>query len=207
MTVNSNKSPSSVRIIGGAWRSRRLQVLDTPGLRPTPDRVRETLFNWLQFSLVGARCLDLFAGTGILALEALSRGAAQATALELDPRAAALLRQQGQLLCADNFAVNRLPFIEEPFIVEQCDAITWLERKTPAPPYDLVFLDPPYASRLQVPCCELLHRRGWLAPGARIYLEAAEPLNTLALPSGWRLTRHKRAGEVYYGLCERGAQA
>jgi 16S rRNA (guanine966-N2)-methyltransferase len=190
MTVSSNKANGSVRIIGGTWRSRQLQVLDAPGLRPTPDRVRETLFNWLQFSLAGARCLDLFAGTGILGLEALSRGAAQVTALELDPRAAALLRKQGQLLQAENF------------VVEQRDAVAWLERETPTTPYDLVFLDPPYASRLQAPCCELLQVRGWLAPGARVYVEAAEPLETLPLPAGWQLTRHKRAGEVYYGLCE-----
>jgi 16S rRNA (guanine966-N2)-methyltransferase len=189
MTASSNKANGIVRIIGGNWRSRQLQVLDVPGLRPTPDRVRETLFNWLQFSITGARCLDLFAGTGILGLEALSRGAAQVTALELDPRAAAMLRKQGQLLQAENF------------VVEQRDAVAWLERETPTP-YDIVFLDPPYASRLQGPCCELLQVRGWLAPGARIYLEAAEPLDTLPLPPGWQLTRHKRAGEVHYGLCE-----
>jgi 16S rRNA (guanine966-N2)-methyltransferase len=192
MTINSNKPSGSVRIIGGTWRSRQLPVLDVPGLRPTPDRVRETLFNWLQFSLAGARCLDLFAGTGILGLEALSRGAARVTALEIDPRITMLLRKQGQLLQAENF------------MVQQRDAVAWLEHETPTA-YDLVFLDPPYASHLQTRCCEHLQARGWLAPGARVYLEAAEPLYTLRLPERWSLTRHKRAGDMYYGLCETGA--
>lgn len=189
MISHSNKPAGNVRIIGGTWRSRQLKVLDAPGLRPTPDRVRETLFNWLQFSIVGTRVLDLFAGTGILGLEALSRGAAAVTALELDPRAAGQLRKHAQELKADQFRV------------EQRDAIAWLERETPTP-YDLVFIDPPYASRLQAPCCALLQTRGWLTPGAKIYLEAAEPLDALPLPGNWELVRHKRAGEVYYGLCE-----
>ncbi|MDR2214150.1 MAG: 16S rRNA (guanine(966)-N(2))-methyltransferase RsmD [Pseudomonadales bacterium] len=190
MNSNSNKTPGSVRIIGGAWRSRQVPVCAAPGLRPTPDRVRETLFNWLQFALPGARCLDLFAGTGILGLEALSRGAAQLTALEIDARAAATLRQQAQALGAANFTLV------------QDDARAWLGRETPAQPYDIVFLDPPYASSLLLPCCELLHTRPWLAPGARVYLEAAQPLDALPLPATWRLSRHKRAGEVFYGLCE-----
>ena len=190
MTVNSNKGPGVVRIIGGQWRSRTIAVAEAPGLRPTPDRVRETLFNWLQFSLAGARCLDLFAGTGILGLEALSRGAASVTALETDAAAAALLRRNAAMLHADTLRVL------------QEDALQRLARGPGEVRYDLVFIDPPFATALQQRSCELLHTHDWLTPGARVYLEAAQPLDTLTLPPGWTLTRHKRAGEVHYGLCE-----
>jgi 16S rRNA (guanine966-N2)-methyltransferase len=190
MTMNSSKPPGAIRIIGGEWRSRQLRVPAVQDLRPTPDRVRETLFNWLQFALAGARCLDLFAGTGILGLEALSRGAAAVTAVELDPAATTQLRRHGAMLGA------------AALDVQQRDAMAWLEQGPAGAAYDLVFLDPPYASRLQERCCALLQERGWLAPGARVYLEAAESLDAIALPASWRLVRSKRAGDVHYGLCE-----
>jgi len=190
MTVNSSKAPGAIRIIGGQWRSRTVAVADAPGLRPTPDRVRETLFNWLQFSLAGARCLDLFAGSGILGLEALSRGAAAVTALECDAGAAALLRRNAATLHADALQVL------------QQDALHWLAQGPGTAPYDIAFIDPPFAAQLQQRSCALLHAQQWLAPGARVYLEAAQPLDGLPLPPGWALVRHKRAGEVHYGLCE-----
>jgi 16S rRNA (guanine966-N2)-methyltransferase len=187
----SNASPNRnrVRIIGGDWRSRLLTFIDLPELRPTPDRVRETLFNWLQFSIVGARCLDLFAGSGALGFEALSRGATAVTALETHPAAVAALRDNAQLLGA------------KALTLVQKDALLWLAQPA-TQQFSLVFLDPPFAAGLHAPCCELLQQQGWLAPGAQVYLEAGEDLQTLALPPGWALTRHKRAGEVHYGLCE-----
>ncbi len=176
-----------VRIIGGEWRSRVLQFPDAPGLRPTPDRVRETLFNWLQFSVVGTRCLDLFAGSGALGFEALSRGAAAVTALETDTAAAAALRQNATLLGTDKLQVI------------QQDAVRWLSQPAPHQ-FDLVLVDPPFAANLHQRCFELLHEHGWLAKNARVYLEAGQALASMPMPTGWQLERHKQAGDVHYGL-------
>lgn len=184
-TANRNR----VRIIGGDWRSRVLNFVDLPELRPTPDRVRETLFNWLQFSIVGTRCLDLFAGSGALGFEALSRGAATVTALETHATAIAALRDNASAL-----GTSALTIIPQ-------DALRWLAQPA-TQQFDLVFLDPPFAAGLHAQCCELLQRQRWLAPGAQVYIEAGEDLQTLPLPKGWQLTRDKRAGEVHYGLCE-----
>lgn len=182
-TPNRNR----VRLIGGQWRSRVLQFPDAPDLRPTPDRVRETLFNWLQPVINGARCLDLFAGSGALGLEALSRGADAVVALETNTAAANALRQNAKLLQADKLQ-----------LVQQ-DALRWLDQPA-SQKFDVVFLDPPFAANLHERCCSLLQQHGWLAPHALIYLEAGSPLATLALPSGWQLGKHKQAGEVFYGL-------
>ena len=176
-----------VRIIGGDWRSRVLQFPDAPDLRPTPDRVRETLFNWLQFSTVGAHCLDLFAGSGALGYEALSRGASSVTALETHTQAASNLRQNARLLGTDKLNV-----------VQQ-DALRWLDQPA-SQKFSVVFLDPPFSANLHQCCCELLQQHGWLAPNASIYLESGESLALLKLPTGWQLDRHKRAGDVHYGL-------
>jgi 16S rRNA (guanine966-N2)-methyltransferase len=187
MTVNSRKNPNRVRIIGGQWRSRVLQFPETPGLRPTGDRVRETLFNWLQFQITGARCLDLFAGSGVLGFEAISRGAAQVTSLETDNKAAAAIRANCHLLGTD-----KLNLVQTP-------APDWLQHANPAR-HDIVFLDPPFAAGLHESCCTLLDKRGWLAPGALVYIEAAQAPSTFTLPATWTLLREKRAGEVYYSL-------
>lgn len=178
-----------VRIIGGDWRSRVLQFPDAPGLRPTPDRVRETLFNWLQLRIHGAHCLDLFAGSGALGFEALSRGAASATALESAAVVAAALRHNAGLLGSD-----RLQIVQQ-------DALRWLD-KPATQQFDIVFVDPPFADNSHARCCELLQQHGWLAPGALVYLEAGSSLLALALPPAWQLTRHKQAGDVHYGLAE-----
>lgn len=160
--------PGAVRIIAGRWRGRRLPVADLPGLRPTPDRVRETLFNWLAPTLEGSRCLDLFAGTGALGLEAASRGAAQVCLVERDARALAVLRADVELLGAD-----------DTVRVVAADALEWL-RSPPSAPFDLVFLDPPYDAGLLAPALAALLAGGWLAPSAWLYLEwprgAASPL-------------------------------
>lgn len=188
MNARSRKSGNRVRIIGGDWRSRVLEFPDLPDLRPTPDRVRETLFNWLQYAVPGARCLDLFAGSGVLGFEALSRGAASVLAFDTQAGAVRALRDNAARLGARGYSVTH------------GSGIDWLEHGTPEA-FDLVFLDPPFAAALHARACQVLEARQWLRPGARIYIEAPGPLAGLGLPPGWQVLREKRAGEVYYGLC------
>jgi 16S rRNA (guanine966-N2)-methyltransferase len=176
----------SLRIVGGQWRGRRLPIADLPGLRPTPDRVRETLFNWLMPILPGARCLDLFAGTGALGLEALSRGAGEAVLVERSEMAA---RQIG---------ANLLALGAEHAELAQSDALDWLEGSARA--FDIVFLDPPFATEMLAPACERLAQRGWLAPSARVYLECSAKTEFPSLPHGWDLLRERTAGAVRFGL-------
>jgi 16S rRNA (guanine966-N2)-methyltransferase len=188
------KKPSNVsarnrlRIIGGDWRSRVLQFADVPEIRPTPDRIRETLFNWLQFDITGARCLDLFAGSGALGFEALSRGAAQVTGFEQNHMAAKAIRANCRTLDTQKFDLI------------EGSALDRLQHSSTPSPYDIVFVDPPFASELYEPCFAQLQARGWLAPAAVVYVEAAQGLGNFAVPAGWELQREKRAGEVYYGL-------
>lgn len=179
-----------LRIIGGQWRSRRLNFLEAEGLRPTPDRVRETLFNWLNAYVAGARVLDPFAGSGALCLEALSRGASQALALELNPQTLAALRQHLVTLACTN----------AQFV--QADALSYLAKPAPQT-FDLVFLDPPFRAQLLEPTCALLEAHGWLAPHAWIYTESEEQPSALKLPQHWRLHREKQAGQVHYSLWQR----
>ncbi|PAU56729.1 16S rRNA (guanine(966)-N(2))-methyltransferase RsmD [Pseudomonas sp. PIC25] len=181
-----------LRIIGGEWRSRRFAFPDAPGLRPTPDRVRETLFNWLAPYIQGARVLDPFAGSGALYLEALSRGASLALALDLNAEAIASLRRHLDTL---NCSAGQLL---------QSDALRYLDSQTPTP-FDLVFLDPPFNQNLLAPTCTLLEERGWLAKDAWIYTESETQPSSLGLPANWRLHREKKAGQVYYALWQRGS--
>jgi 16S rRNA (guanine966-N2)-methyltransferase len=180
---------NQLRIIGGEWRGRKLAFADAEGLRPTGDRIRETLFNWLAPYLPGARCLDLFAGSGALGLEAASRGAARVVMLDTAPAVVRLLREHGATLRASGVEVL------------QADALQYLGG--PAEPYDIVFLDPPFRQGLLQPCCERLATHGWLAPRAWIYLEAERELGEPALPEGWTLHRSNAAGEVGYYLATR----
>jgi len=177
---------NTVRIIGGLWRSRIVEFPDAAGLRPTPDRVRETLFNWLGRDLTGLSCLDLFAGSGALGLEALSRGAARVTFVERDAAAVRELRARLAEWRASGGAVV------------QADALRFLAG--PAEPFDVVFLDPPFASDLLPEAAGVLARRGWLARGALIYVECAAGAGLAPLPESWQLGKAKRAGEVGYYL-------
>lgn len=166
-----------VRIVGGVWRSRLLRFPVTVGLRPTADRIRETLFNWLGQTLDGLACLDLFAGSGALGFEAASRGARAVTLVERDPRVAHALTESARLLGARQVEVL------------QTDALAFLDRDGRR--FDLVFLDPPYRSLL-LP--QLLARLPpHLAPGARVYLEAAE---LPEIPSDYNILRRGRAGQA-----------
>lgn len=179
---------SGLRIIGGRLRGRHLPVPDRAGLRPTPDRVRETLFNWLQPTIVGRRCLDLFAGSGALGLEAHSRGASEVVLVERSRDLTKRLRA-----IADNWGLDGIR-------IEQADALKWLER--PAEAFDIVFLDPPFALGLLGPSCTRLARGGWLSSGAYVYLEAGSHADLPPLPAGWNLLRQRQAGEVCYALAE-----
>jgi 16S rRNA (guanine966-N2)-methyltransferase len=181
----------TLRIIGGSWRGRRLRFPASPQIRPTPDRVRETLFNWLSLRVPGARCLDLFAGSGALGLEALSRGAAHVTFVERDAAA------------AREIAARLAEWGAPAASVEHADAGTFL--RAPAAPFDIVFLDPPFASQLLASTAARLEQGGWLTEGALVYLEcpaSAPP----SVPPVWTALRAKRAGEVGYHLYSRAAR-
>lgn len=181
--------PGRLRIIGGRWRGRRLEVPESEGLRPTPDRVRETLFNWLQPYIAGAQCLDLFAGTGALCLEALSRGAARVVMVEQAPAVAERLRRHVETLQARNAEVVR------------ADAVEFLQQAPQA--FDIVFLDPPFRSDLIARCAGLVETRGWIKPGGLIYIEAPSRVGTLPIPATWELLRSKSAGQVGYHLARK----
>ena len=184
---------NSVRIIGGYWRSRILRFPDTPGLRPTPDRVRETVFNWLGQDLSGKRCLDLFSGSGVLGFEAASRGAHQVVMVERDRRAAQILQTNAHLLGAT-------PAAAAPVEVVHADALEFLGRERRD--YDVMFVDPPYAlwQTSGAALGDLLPRiRPRLASAAVVYLEAAA---FPPLPEGWQTLKQDRAGAVHYQLIE-----
>jgi len=182
-----------VRIIGGQWRSRQIRFPDFPGLRPTGDRLRETLFNWLAPDLEGSTCLDAFAGSGALGLEALSRGARRCLLLENHPSTLASLRANIRLLRAG--AASVLP----------ADSPAWLATKKG--PYsdwqfDIVFLDPPFASAVLEQTCEVLETNDWLAVNAQIYVETAAGRQA-AVPASWSLLRQKLTGDVCARLYRR----
>ena len=176
-------SRNRVRIIGGQWRSRVIRFPPAAELRPTPDRVRETLFNWLGQRLDGLACLDLFAGSGALGFEALSRGAARVVMVESDRTVVAALRESAKLLGAEGAEIVA------------SEAMAYLERS--AQQFDIVFLDPPFASDLAAKA--MAHLAPRLRAGARVYVESAEALK---LPVPWKALREDRAGAVRYGLYE-----
>lgn len=193
-TVKRAPSPSAgrIRIIGGKWRGRKLLVPDSPGLRPTTDRVRETLFNWLAPMIQGARCLDCFAGSGALGLEALSRYADEAVLLEADHRVARQLSSNLTLLQAGNGQVINT------------NSLQWLVQ--PGQAFNLVFLDPPFRTGLLAETITLLEQYNWLADDAWIYVEAEAETTAADVPVSWQLHREKIAGQVAYRLYTRNKQ-
>jgi 16S rRNA (guanine966-N2)-methyltransferase len=182
--------PGRLRIVAGNWRSRLLDVADVPGLRPTSQRIRETLFNWLSMRIPGARCLDPFAGTGALGLEALSRGAGSVVFVEKSAQAVAMLRNNTSLLDAEGATVI------------QADAAAWL-RAERGQVFDIVFLDPPFAADMLDDMCRLLEQQNVLADDALVYLEQDRSKPEPRLPDGWRLLKNKTAGSVRYMLAQR----
>jgi 16S rRNA (guanine966-N2)-methyltransferase len=192
-TTRARKSgtapPGRVRIVAGKWRGRFLPVADLPEIRPTSERIRETLFNWLAPRIEGSRCLDLFAGTGVLGLEALSRGAVEAVMVERSTGAVDALRASIKLLDAAGASVHA------------GDALAYLDRQQPVP-MDIVFLDPPFAVEYIAELCARLEERHWLAPGAWVYLEQDARRPGSELPDGWTVRREKKAGNVRYSLLD-----
>jgi 16S rRNA (guanine966-N2)-methyltransferase len=192
-----------LRIIAGQWRGRRWRFPIGPDIRPTPDRVRETLFNWLAPQIRGARVLDLFAGSGALGLESLSRGAAHATFVDADARAVSALHER----CMEWSSASReagTPVGSAEF--HRADALAFLAGR-PAAPFDIVFLDPPFGAGLWGKVASRLESGGWLAPEAFIYLEA--PVGELppGLPPTLQPWRDGKAGEVGYHLLRRNARS
>jgi 16S rRNA (guanine966-N2)-methyltransferase len=184
----TGKSQSGrLRIVAGNWRSRLLDIADIPGLRPTSERIRETLFNWLAPRIIAARCLDLFAGTGALGLEALSRGAKSVVFVERSAQAVRTLNENVRALEADGA------------VVLQMDALDYL-RGEHREPFDLVFLDPPFASGMIDELCRLLNERELLANGAQVYIEQDRSDPEPKLPDGWQVLKNKTAGNVRYML-------
>lgn len=184
---------SQLRIIGGQWRSRRLPILAETGVRPTSDRIRETLFNWLRGYVEGARCLDLFAGSGVLGFEALSRGAALATLVDEDLRVVQQLQQNAITLDTRQAEI----------IWQQADEFLLGAIPGNGQPYDIVFLDPPFREDMLGRCCELLERCGWLTDEALIYLESDSHRDFPELPLHWQVLNDKKAGHVAYRLIRR----
>lgn len=185
--------PGELRIIGGSWRGRKLRFPAVPGLRPSPNRVRETLFNWLQPELAGAQCLDLFAGSGALGLEALSRGAGGCCFVELARAASQQIREHLATLKCDTGRVL------------DADVLQWLDTAASTPRFHIVFLDPPFRQGLAADCCARLERSGRLSDNALIYVETAVDEGSLAVPANWSLHRDKQAGQVAYRLFRRVA--
>jgi 16S rRNA (guanine966-N2)-methyltransferase len=177
-----------LRIVAGTLRGSRIDVIERDGLRPTSDRVRETLFNWLAPMIAGTRCLDLFAGTGALGIEAISRGAGSCTFIERDRDLARHLQATLDRLKIDNAHVVN------------ADAMNWLSG--PAQAFDLVFLDPPFSAGLWSDAAARLESGGWLADAAMIHVESAVG-SSLALPANWQLHREARAGAVQFALYRR----
>jgi 16S rRNA (guanine966-N2)-methyltransferase len=180
---------NKLRIIGGDWRSRQISFADAPGLRPTPARVRETLFNWLQYEIVGKQCLDLYAGSGALGFEAASRRARLVVQVENNIQACRCLKDNVQTLSAEQVKIV------------QSDVSRYLTGD--AHPFDVVFLDPPFGLNLVVQTCQQLEENGWLAKHAKIYVETERNFDFLGMPENWRQLKSKSAGEVGYHLFER----
>ncbi|MCW9525190.1 16S rRNA (guanine(966)-N(2))-methyltransferase [Klebsiella grimontii] len=192
MKKPNHAGSGQIRIIGGQWRGRKLPVPESPGLRPTTDRVRETLFNWLAPSIVDASCLDCFAGSGALGLEALSRYAANATLLEMERGVAQQLQKNLATLKASNTKVvntNTLAFLAQA-----------------GAPHDIVFVDPPFRKGLLEETLKLLENNGWLSDEALIYIESEVENGLPPVPMNWHVYREKVAGQVAYRLYQREAQ-
>lgn len=180
--------PGFVRIIGGRWRSRRIKIISMTGLRPTPDRVRETLFNWLHEVIKNAYCLDLFAGSGVLGMEALSRGAKYVAFVDSSADAVKQLQE----------ALTSLAAPIDQTIVYQVNIPQQLVKSSR--PFDIIFMDPPYHTDLLLPTCFFLEKNGFLAAKAYIYLEASTTIKDNDLPPYWHIIKSQQAGQVFYHL-------
>ena len=188
---------NEVRIIGGKWRGRKIKFLDIAGLRPTPNRVRETLFNWLSPIICGKRCLDLFAGSGALGFEALSRGAEEVVFVDQNKQAIQQLKANQQLLDCEHADIY------------EKSAQEYLEQAIES--FDIVFLDPPFHQEVISQICKTLSQKNLLADDALIYIEVRAPTgktstqSSFDLPENWQMIKQKRAGQVAYYLIQTGS--
>lgn len=183
---------NTLRIVGGQWRGQKFTFPPIKGVRPTPDRVRETVFNWLMHDTHDARCLDLFSGSGALGLEALSRGAKHVTFVEAHPRMAEQLKHTFQ----------RFDLDYEQALLSQSKVNKWLQRDA-VTQFDLVFLDPPFYQHWLADCLQWLEQYQWLSPGALIYVEHERDLLVQGmLPEHWQCRKFKQAGEVGFALLQ-----
>ena len=185
---NQRKGPRELRVIGGDWRSRRIRFADAPGLRPTMDRVRETVFNWLQWDIEGKLILDTFAGSGALGYEALSRGAKEVTFIELNAAAASCIRESLQVLNANNAQVW------------QADALAWLEKQESLEQFNVIFLDPPFGQDLLAPAVELIADK--INAGCLVYVEVEANADLSCIPANWLESKRKDTKEFSFMLFE-----
>ena len=185
---------SSVRIIGGTWRRRKILFPNELGLRPTGDRIRETLFNWLQPNIVDANCLDLFAGSGSLGLEAKSRGCASCTLIEKNKKAVICLRNTIESFGASVDLING-------------DALDYLASTQFNKKFDIVFVDPPFNSNLHESVIQVLEEKHLLNVGAKIYVETAVNASELLVPKDWSQIQNQVAGQVRFMLYSRSANS
>jgi 16S rRNA (guanine966-N2)-methyltransferase len=182
------RGAQQLRIIGGDWRSRRIQFAEAPGLRPTMDKVRETVFNWLQWDIEGKLILDCFAGSGALGYEALSRGAKEVTFLEFNATATRCIRESLESLNATNAQVH------------QTDAIAWLDQHPQLEQYDVIFLDPPFGKELLSPAVEII--AGKAQVGCLIYVEVEAKADLTCIPANWLEIKRKDGKEFSFMLFE-----
>ena len=186
MAIPKRQQTNKLRIIGGRLRGTKLWFPSVVGLRPTPDRVRETLFNWLQSDIGNARCLDLFAGSGALGLESISRGASFVVMVEQNKKAADCIKAHLERLHIDNAVIHHL------------DALKYLRMENTPSGFDIVYLDPPYQLNVLPQCITLLEQQQWLTPTAKIYIEAPSHVS-IELPPNWLLHRHKKEDRPWEG--------
>ena len=187
----SNKNTlSKIKIIGGKWKGTNLTFYDEPELRPTGNRIRETLFNWLQPNIQGSICLDLFAGSGSLGLEALSRGASKCVMVEKNKRVINHLAENIEKLSSSTELIHD-------------DALNYLSSKKPSKTFDIVFLDPPFDSTIYESTMRVLELNNWLSRDALIYIEARSDSSMFQIPDNWSLFREQVAGNVSYMLYSR----
>ena len=185
MQKTQKKEFAEIRIIGGKWRKRKLSLEISTELRPTKDRVRETLFNWLAPYIVGSRCLDCFAGTGALGFEALSRGASHVTFIDKSSKIIKKLKENAKILSAENIDYY---LAEMPNFKKKLD------------PYDIIFLDPPYHKNLIEPCLNFLEKNNLLKDNTLIYIETEKTFSPLSIPENWLVLKENQAGQVAYYL-------
>jgi len=190
LALRNRQNTNQLRIIGGRLKRTKLSFPSVTGLRPTPDRIRETLFNWLQSDIYNARCLDLFAGSGALGFESISRGAEFVAMVEKDPAAVNSINKN----------LNRLNIANA--VVYRQDAKEFLQKNQQSASFDIVFLDPPYGSTILTDCMTLLEQEKWLSPEAKIYIEVSSA-GDICLPPNWILHKQNKSGQVAYHLAIR----